>query len=212
MKKEILKEIACYAGCIVFILLSGYFSGFFKDTSFAGLSNSAITMVKASGIEQYINQERSSRKKVTVYRNYRPRIIPDNVLRGAALSNSWKNVFNANKKVIFYIYDGNDDFNSQIQKYFYKNQLQKYYNLEAYEIASFNRWRLGAVGPEKICDSLEECNRVREKASGYTLMMEFLSNCGKTVCIIDSGKNQYVQLKRRNITDTENMIVGLKNW
>ena len=107
MNKEILKEVGCYAGCIVFITACAYCSGFFNETSYQSLSNTVVNNVKASSIEQYINQERSPRKKVTVYKNYRPRIIPDNVIAGSDSSHTWKNIFNVTKienKLIFVLY------------------------------------------------------------------------------------------------------------
>lgn len=212
MKKEILKEISCYAGCIAFIALSAYISGIFKETSYQSLSNTVVNNVKASGIEQYINQERSPRKKVTVYKNYRPRIIPDNVIAGSDSSHTWRNIFNSNKKVVFYLYNTNDDFHSSIYNYFKQNKLSENYNFEPYSSDAFNNMRNGTIGPSKICDSLEECNRVRANASNYTLLTNFLSNCGKTMCIFNPAKNEYVQLKRRDITEAEHMLNGLQNW
>lgn len=212
MKKEILKEIGCYAGCIAFILLSAYISGFFKETSNETLSTTVVNSVKATGIEQYINQERSTRKKVTVYKNYRPRIIPENVLSGSQASGIWRNIFNSNRKVVFYLYDNNDDFHSELYSYFVKNKLISFYNYEPYSLNAFNNMHNGTMGPSKICNSIEECNKVREKASNYTLLSNFLSNCGKTMCVFNPAKNEYVQLKKRNITEAEHMLQGLKNW
>lgn len=212
MKKEILKEIACYAGCIAFIAGSAYFSGFFNETSYQSLSNTVVNNVKATGIEQYINQERSPRKKVTVYKNYRPRIIPNNVLEGSRTSRTWQNIFNSSQKVVFYLYDRNDEFHSELYTYFSKNRLYAFYNYEPYSLDAFNNMRNGSIGPSKICNSMEECNKVRENASNYTLLTNFLSNCGKTMCIFNPAKNEYVQLKKRNITEAEQMLQGLKNW
>lgn len=212
MNKEILKEVGCYAGCIVFITACAYFSGFFNETSYQSLSNTVVNNVKASSIEQYINQERSPRKKVTVYKNYRPRIIPDNVIAGSDSSHTWKNIFNSNKKVVFYLYNSNDEFHSALYGYFSKNQLYKSYNFEPYSSDAFNNMRNGSIGPSKICNSLEECNRVRANASNYTLLTNFMANCGKTMCIFNPAKNEYVQLKKRNIKEAEQMIQALSNW
>lgn len=212
MKKEILKEIGCYLGCIAFIAISGCIAGVFKETSFDSLSKTVVANVKTTGIEQYINQERSPRKKVTVYKNYRPRIIPDNVLDSSRYSNTWQNIFNSNRKVVFYLFDENDNFHSSLYAYFSNNQLYKYYNFEPYSKNAFNNMRNGSIGPSKICNSMEECNKVRENASNYTMLTNFLSNCGKTMCIFDPGKSQYIQLKKRNANDAEHMLEGLKNW
>jgi len=212
MKKEILKEIACYLGCIAFIAVCAYFTGFFKESSYEGLSNTIVKNVKATGIEQYINQERSPRKKVTVYKNYRPRIIPSNVLDGSESSHTWQNIFNSNKKVVFYLYSEDDKFHSSLYAYYSKNQLYKHYNFEPYSLEAFNNMRNGTIGPTKICDSIEECNEVRKKASDYTLLSNFLANCGKTMCVFKPDKEQYVQLKKRDITQAEHMLEGLRNW
>lgn len=212
MKKEILKEIGCYAGCIGFIFVSGYLSGFFRETSYETLSHRIVSSVKASGIEQYINQERSPRKKTTVYKNYRPRYISNAVLNGSASSGTWKNIFVSNKKVVFYLYDKSDAFHSSVSSFISKNSLYKNYNFEPYSLNEFNNMRSGQMGATKICKNLEECNEVREKASDYTMLTNFLSNCGKTMCIINPAKNQYLQLKKRNVQEAQNMLNGLKNW
>jgi hypothetical protein len=212
MKKDILKEIACYAGCIVFIGVSGYFAGFFKDLSYQGFSNTVIANVKSTGIEQYINQERSPRKKSAVYKNYRPRIIPESVLKGSESSNTWTNVFNNDKKVVFYITDGKDDFDSSIQSYVSKTNLNKNYTFSLYTQDAFNNMRTGTIGPSKICNGFEECNKLRENASNYTLLTSFLSNCGRTMCIIKPSQKQYIQLKTRSAEDAKKMLEGLKNW
>lgn len=212
MKKEIFKEIGCYAGCIAFIALSAYFSGVWNETSYKSLANNVMNNTKAAGIENYINREQSPRKKVTVYKNYRPRIIPQSVMEGSVSSGTWQNVFNSSRKVVFYLYDSDDEFHSSIYNYSSKNKLYKYYNIEPYSKEAFNNMRNGSGGPNKICDSLEECNNIRKKASDYTLLSNFLANCGKTMCVFSPDKNQYVQLKKRNIKEAEQMLEGLKNW
>lgn len=212
MKKEILKEIACYAVCIIFIAGSAYLVGLFNERSYQSLSRVIVNNIKASGIEQYINQERSPRKRVTTYKNYRPRIIPDNVLDGSQTSGIWRNIFNSNQKVVFYLYDNNDNFHSSLSSYFSKNKLYKNYNFKPVSLYEFNNMRSGDMGPSKICNSIDECNKVRTKASNYTLLTNFLSNCGRTMCVFNPAKNEYVQLKKRNITEAEQMLNGLQNW
>ena len=120
--------------------------------------------------------------------------------------------FKFSKKVVFYLYNSRDEFHSAIYGYFSKNQLYKNYNLQPYSLDAFNNMRTGTIGPSKICNSIEECNSVREKASNYTLLTNFLSNCGKTMCVFNPAKNEYVQLRKRNVTEAEHMLNGLRNW
>ena len=74
----------------------------------------------------------------------------------------------------------------------------------------FSNLRLGEVGPSKICNSLQECNQVRQKASDYSTMAEFLKYCGKTMCIINPSKGEYVRVKTRN--SAIKMLDDLQNW
>lgn len=212
MNNDTLKEIGCYAGCIAFIAISAYFYGLFNEKSYEGFSKAVVATVKSTGIENLINKERSARKKVTVYKNYRPRIIPANVLSGSEASGTWRNIFNVNRKVIFYLFDDNDEFNTALYAFYSKNQMIKYYNFEPHSLSAFNNMLTGTVGPSKICNSMEECNKVREKASNYTLLTNFLSSCGKTMCVFNPAEGQYIRLKKRDIKEAEQMLQGLKNW
>lgn len=212
MSNEILKEVGCYVGCIVFIAISAHIYGLFDENSYEAVSQKITANIRATGIEKYINQERSPRRKVTVYKNYRPRIIPNPVLSGSETSGTWENIFNSNRKVVFYLYSSNDEFNTALHSYFVQNDLYENYNFESYNLDVFNNMRTGTVGPSKICRSVEECNKVRINASDYTLLTNFLSNCGKTMCVFNPAQGQYVQLKKRNINDAEQMLQGLKNW
>lgn len=212
MKNEFLKEIGCYIGCIAFIAGSAYFSGFYKEISYQSFSDAIVSNIKASGIEQYINKESSSRRKVTAYKNFRPQIIPDNVLNGSVTSNTWTSLFNSNKKVIFYVYAPNDNFHTKILSYYNENELYKYYSFQSSTSNTYKNMQYGVTGPSKICNSIEECNKVRRKAANYTLLTNFLNKCAKTMCIFNPNKNQYVILKNRNTNEALNMINGLKNW
>lgn len=212
MKKEIFKEIGCYIGCIAFIAGSAYFSGFYKKVSYQSFSDAVVSNVKATGIEEYINRERSPRKKVTAYKNYRPQIIPDDVLDGSISSRTWTNLFTSNKKVIFYVYDSNDDFHNRISSYYNQKALYKFYDFAPYKRNIYETMRYGEVGPSKICNSIEECNKVRTKAANYTLLTNFLNRCASSMCIFDSSKNQYIRLKNRNVNEAVKALDGLKNW
>lgn len=210
--KEILKEIACYTGCILFILIFVHCTGFLNASS-KGFSHAAVVYVKSSGIEDLINQEKSTRRKsVTSYKNYRPKIIPRSVLEGAKNTYLWGNIFSQNRKVVFYLYNTNDSFNSEILSFMSRNNLGVNYSVQAYLTENFKAMQNGSYGSSKICNSLEECNAVRQKANDYSILTNFLANCGKTMCIFDMNKNQYLQLKTRDLKQAENMLLDLKNW
>ena len=86
------------------------------------------------------------------------------------------------------------------------------FTLKAYEQQEFNNIRVVLNGPTKMCNSLEECNRQRKNASDYTSTAAFLKMCGKTMCVINPSKRQFVSLKSKNSTDAVNMLRALENW
>ena len=154
----------------------------------------------------------SAQKTTNTYGKYRPSYIPKKVLAGSQTSGAWTNLFNSNKKVVFYVYDKNDKFHDEFFNYFSNSDYSKYYDFKPTSKSTFNGMMTGTVGPSKICNSIEECNKYREKASNYTLLTNFLSSCGKGMCIFKPEKNQFVQLRRRTTKDASNMLEELKNW
>ena len=71
---------------------------------------------------------------------------------------------------------------------------------------------LGNYGSDKICNSLEECNAVRQRASDYSSMTSFLNYCGRTMCVFDPSTQKYVRLKNRNNKQAAQMLNDLRYW
>lgn len=213
MNKELLKEIGCYIGSIVFVSCCAYWGGFLNFTTYQVLSDNVVNSIKTTEIEKYINPEFSPRrKKVATYKNVHPRVIPSAVLKGYEASGSWSDILGSDKKVVFYIYDENDEFHAALYSYFSRKELFGKYNFKPYRAAGFYNMHNGAAGQGKICNSISECKRVRDKAANYTLLANFLTNCGKTVCVLNPAKKQYVQLSKRNLTEAERILDILQNW
>ena len=213
MKKEIaeiLKESLSFMLCVTFLFAIAYYTGFLKNFSiqnFINAYNDILNISKVSNKDYATN----TKTRIVKYGNYQPSRIPEAVLRGVESSNTWGNVFNSNTKAIFYIYDeSSKDFHYRIQNYTPK--LNANYNVFAYTTENFNNIRTGVVGPSKICNSLEECNEQRIKASDYSALAGFMRSCGKTLCIINPSKGQYVRLMSKDGGQAVQMISALKHW
>lgn len=211
MRKEIaekLKEILSFTVCLGILLAIAHYTGFLKGFSQQDFINAYNDIVKTS---QVSNKNYKKQTRVTKYGNYQPSKIPEAVLRGVKSSNTWVNVFNSRTKTIFYIYDDSSkDFHYRIQSY--TPNWNSNYNVFAYTTEAFNNMRTGAIGPSKICNSLEECNEQRIKASDYTTLSNFMKSCGTTLCIINPSKGQYIRLKTKNSGQAIQMINSLKHW
>ena len=214
MIKVDFKEVGYYVVCILFIVVAGNISGVTKSFSYDAISNEIVAKVKSTGVDKYLAKETdtSAQQKSNYYGKYRPSYIPKKVLAGSQTSGVWTNLFNSNKKVVFYVYDKNDKFHDEFSGYFFNSDYAQFYEFEATTKYIFDSMMTGTVGPNKVCNSIEECNQYREKASNYTLMTNFLSSCGKGMCVFNPEKQQFVQLRRRTSKEANDMLEELKNW
>lgn len=214
MIKVDFKEVGYYVICILFIVVAGNISGITKTFSYDAISNEIVAKVKSTGVEKYLAKETdtSAQKTTNTYGKYRPSYIPKKVLAGSQTSGAWTHLFNSDKKVVFYVYEKDSKFHQEFSDYISKNSYLSYYQFEATPKNVFNSMMSGTVGPSKVCNSLEECNQYREKASNYTLLTSFLTDCGRGVCVFSPEKKQFVQLRRRSVKEAEKMVETLKNW
>ena len=224
MKKEIkdrLTDVVSFFICVVILLAIAYYTGFIKGFSVADFQNAYNKMVydiassaSKSGVKsELFDTNNSNTKRVSSYKNYQPMMIPESVLRGVKSSGTWRNVFYSDKKVVFYIYSESQiNFHNSITNYLSAKSKASKYNLAAYTEGEFNSMRLGDIGPTKICDSLEECNAVRQKAADYTSLSEFMKQCGRYMCIINPSDGQYIKLRNKNSGQAVKMIYDLMNW
>lgn len=224
MKKEIkdkLIEIVSFFICLAVLLAIAYYSGFIKGFSVSDFQDAYNRLVynftnsasKSDVKTDLFDTSNKNTKRISSYKNYHPMRIPEEVLRGVDTSGVWKNVFYSNKKVVFYIYDESQlNFHNSIANYLSTNTKAQKYNLVAYSENSFNSMHLGDFGPSKICDSLEECNSVRQKAADYTALSEFMQRCGRYMCIINPNRQQYIKLSSKNSGQAVQMILELMNW
>lgn len=224
MKKEIkdkLIEIVSFFICLAALLAIAYYSGFIKGFSVSDFQDAYNRLVynftnsaSKSGVKtDLFDTSNKNTKRISSYKNYHPMRIPEDVLRGVDTSGVWKNVFYSNKKVVFYIYDESKlNFHNSIANYLSLDTKAQKYNLVAYSENSFNSMRLGDIGPSKICDSLEECNSIRQKAADYTALSEFMRRCGRYMCIINPNRQQYIKLSSKNSGQAVQMILELMNW
>ncbi len=225
--KDKLKEAGSFILCVIVLLGFGYYSGFLKGFSLRDFNDSyqktVYNLSKNSSTvgdrARILSSDNSSSREVVSYKNYRPRTIPETVLRGVYSSNTWVNIFDSNKKAVFYLYDpsGNDknlseDFHLRMTDYLNTDDNRDYYNNFAITSYQLKNLRVGVTGPEKICNSLEECNNQRLKASDYSNMAEFFKRCGQTACIINPLNNTYVILKDRNFASAVSALNSLREW
>lgn len=220
-KKEIkdkLLDVASFFACILVIVLIAYFTGFLKGfapkdfadafTNFNdNLSNSSLAKFAGE------NSDGSIAGRNEVYEGYEVTKVPESVLRGVKSNGLWKFIFNADRKVVFYMYgDSTEDFNSSVQNYLSSGKNSSEYKLYAYTNASFSNMNLGNYGATEVCNSLEECNKQRQEASDYSLMTAFMKYCGKTMCIINPETKKYARLKKKNADDATKMLDAFKDW
>lgn len=220
MKKEVknkLQELGSYALCLIVILGIAFYTGILKGFSPSDFENayyqimanlSQMSVIKNSNVN--LTKSKGS-TRATSYNNYQVAKIPTSVLRGVNEEPYFKDIFDSSQKTVFYFYDmPMDSFDTSIKNHVAGTQISGKYKVYSYEKNSFSRMHIGASGPSKICDSLQECNAVRQRAIDYTSMSDFLKNCGNTMCIINQSKGEYIRLRNRN--NAIKILNDLQNW
>ena len=213
MQKEKFNELIAGVICLSFILGVGIYTGFFNKKNFLDeLSTSFSAFIDKTGIRNGASNIGS--KKVDVYNGYKPQMIKKQWLEASGKYRIWNSVFTSPQKVIFYMYEKeNDSFHVNLSKYLAGDKkISAKYIEKSMTISSFRNAPVGLTGPSKICNSLEECNAQRVKATAASEISNFLENCGKTMCIINPSKAGYVRLGTRNVNDAIKMINGLRDW
>lgn len=223
MKKELknkIVEVTSFLACAGVLLGIAYYTGFLKgftvqdfknayEKAGAGVTQNISVTADKSGISNKIKTTR----RISSYKGYQPMLIPDAVYRGVESSKIFNELFYSNKKVVFYIYDNSQtEFHKSVSSYLSTKSKKKKYNLSVYEEYRFNNMRLGTIGPSKICDSIEECNAVRQKASDYSYLTEFLKICGRTMCVFNPAEKQYIRLNNKNSGQAVKLINDLEDW
>lgn len=200
---EKFKDLFKFVICIAIILGIGYYTGF--------LNGFAPQDFKDAFSKVFYNDS------VPAYGNYQPSRISKNAMKGTEVLPVWRNMFNTNKKVVFYIFDENSptdqDFHRSMQLYLNKTStMRNRYNFEAYSIRGFKHVPLGEGINNGVCNSFDECKEQHQRAADYSSLASFLERCGKTMCVIYPRKQQFIKLKKRNARDAVIMLNGLRNW
>lgn len=213
MDKDKLKETLSFLICILIIIGFVNYTGILNNFNVNDLKSSLENLsFNSNKNNQAVNS--GNTKRVPKHKNYQPNKIPQAVIKGAYSSNTWTNIFNSDKKVIFYTYNnnGNDQFNNSIQSFINNDKNYRYYNVFSYSEREFNAVRANDWGTSKICDSLEECNQVRLKASNYSVLAEFFKRCSRTMCIIHPQKQQFFMLKQKDPDKVRIILEDFKSW
>lgn len=200
-----LRDLLNVVICIVIVLAIAYFSGFLKGFTPADFQQAYNDIV--SNI--------SGKNGNTTQGSYQPSRLSESVLRGAQILPVWRDMFASNTKVVFYVYDDNTDdknFHYSLQNYIAKSPIKTSYNVHAYTVRRFKHIPLAEGGPTKICNSFEECKAQRQKSVDYAASRDILERCGKTMCVINPAKKQFVKLKKRDAREAAIMLNSLRNW
>ena len=159
--KDRLKEFINFLICLVFLLAIAYYTGFLKefspdDFSYAYkkfISNISKNSLSSNDRAKILSSGNSTSRKASSYEQYRLLTIPQTVIDGAYESNSWLDVFNADRKVIFYLYDPSGqnpnlsvDFHNKIQHYIQSSEMRHYYKVVAYADSAFKNFNVGMIG------------------------------------------------------------------
>lgn len=224
MKKEVkdkLVEAGSFLACVAVILGIAYFTGFLKgfgakdfvdayNNLTSNLSNSSFGKNAGTSV---IDKSSGNSGRNETYEGYQTALVPAAVLRGINTTHLWSFLFNSSKKTVFYIYDdSSSDFNNSVQNYLSTKKNKNAYSVYGYTKNSFSSMNLGNFGSSEICNSLEECNAQRQRASDYSAMTEFLKYCGKTMCVFNPSTQKYVRLKNRNVQNATQMLNDLRYW
>lgn len=222
MKKEVknkLKEIGNYGLCIAIVLGIAYYTGILKGFAPSDFENaykqittdlSQSPTIKNNNINLGNTTSKGSTRS-TSYNNYQVAKIPIPVVRGVNAEHYFTEIFNPSTKTVFYFYDKPmDTFDASIKNYLSRGQISSKYRILAYSKSGFKNLHLGTYGQSKICDSIQECNAVRQKATDYTYMSEFLKSCGRTMCIINQSKGEFIRLRNRD--NAIKILEDMQNW
>ena len=204
------KDFLSYIVIIALFATAAYRLGLFNN-----INLNTIGDAYKSASESITNPNKNLdnyQKPTKTIRGYRPADIPEKVLTASETSRNWRNVFYADKKVVFYVYNKeNTIFRDALKKYIINKGLDNYYNLVMLDELSYKRNNAGAPS-SKICTHLDECLKMREKAANYALLTHFMDNCTKTICIFNPEKEQYIMLKKRKFSELKELLEVLRTW
>lgn len=206
-KDEILEKLSALFNFVLsvgIILAIGYFTGVLKGFTVNDFKDAYANLSQGNNVKY-------TKSNIYEYGGYQPSRIPDAVYRASAKSGNFANILNSNVKAIFFIEgdtQASKSFHYNIQNYL--PQVRTKYNVFVYSPTEFKYMLSGNSSAAKICNSLEECNEQRQKAVDHAALVSFFENCGKTMCIINPVKHQYVRLNK--YSDAVNMINALQNW
>ena len=218
------KEVFGVLACIGLLVGLGYYTGFFNDfnlENFFKTTSSDVANLKTDMTSNKNNKKNFhiGGEKMSKFGNLRANNIPNDVYKGAELVRGWDRVFKGNKKVVFYAYDNSGknvayagDFHNKLTDAFNQNHLSEYYNFEPMDYSIFRNYYVGISTATKICNSLEECNKVRQTANYKATFQMFLDRCAKAFCVINPEKRQFLLLRNRNVNEAMNLLINAKNW
>lgn len=205
-----IKELLLFVVCIAAILGCAYHFGFIKGFGISDISEGIESLASSFSVSTNVLHNDSGNKNLAKFGGYIPQNIPQRLVGRTFQTPSWNRIFNANQTVVFYIYnEKSDDFDYKIRKFL--NSNPKFLNASMTEIG-LRHASWGYSAHEKVCNSLKECNEQRENAVANSTALTLLEHCGKTMCIINPQKKQYIMLKKRDATDAVRLINDAKRW
>ena len=130
-----LKDTGSFILCLGVLLGIAYFSGFLKGFAPSdfldayqrvvyNLSKNSKSAEDRAGI---LSTGNSTAKKSSSFSSYRPHTIPETVIRGVHSSGTWTNIFESDKKVVFYLYDPTGEDSSLSEEFHHK--MTSYINI-----------------------------------------------------------------------------------
>lgn len=211
-----LKSLLGYVIAVIIILAGAYYSGFltgFTPKDFQDAYNRLSNSINNSAIVNHADiKTTSGHNAVKTYNNYHPNLIDKQVITGSETTGAWSNIFKSSKKTVFYLYDTNDNYHTEISRYISSNHLDRYYNIIAYSKQNYSNYSVGNASYAKICNSLQECKAQRDRAATYTKLAQFMESCGKTLCVINGSNKQFIRLYKRDVNEAKKLLEGVKLW
>ena len=205
--KDILPNLAMFA---VIVGVFGYIvfqSGAINDVK-AGKFDKAVARVTSfamGAVDKGAKQATKNLPNKKFGGNAISLIIPD-VCYTFDDINIFKELFNTDKKVVFYVYTPQEEKTAQeIKKY-----INEYYS-SVYIDKSMTKTRFidrksDVRTNNNGCSSIEECRKVQANSSRHTQISSFVEKCAKGVCIINNQTRHYVKISSKDVEKVKELL------
>lgn len=215
--KEELKEnykgyilAAVVVGVLAFVSVDSGALGAMSKFDFKGAGDAYSSYDFAKFLPSFVSSKLNVGKGKN---NYTRRKLPQKIQDIAKSNVDWNAIVgNKNKKVVFYRYGNNDDFDAKVRKYVEIPAVSAKFSLRSMHDRAYLAMNSDVTYQNDFCKDLKECSDMRKRASNHAEMALFMDNCAKNTCIINSRANEYIVLRSRKADVIIEAIRQNFNW